>query len=140
MNSISLTHVDALAPADAVAIVHRLTKSGSEFQREVSLAADGASSSATPIALWHDGNCLMGWACSHVWRGSQTLEMFVDERHRKTGIATALSMFLRAAGIIEPAHALAVFSPHTHRIATRCGFCEVWLYERAGEDWQPASP
>ena len=55
-------------------------------------------------------------------------------------IATALSMFLRAAGIIEPAHALAVFSPHTHRIATRCGFGEVWLYERAGEDWVPASP
>lgn len=137
MNSISLTHVDALAPADAVAIVHRLTRSGSEFQREVATVADGGLSSATPIALWHTGGCLMGWAASHVWQGTQTLEQFVDERHRGCGIATALSAFLRAAGVLHHSRTLAVFSPQTQRIAGRCGFADVCLYQRSGEAWLP---
>ena len=137
MNSISLTHVDALAPADAVAIVHRLTHANSEFQIEVTSVADGKISSSTPIALWHNGGCLIGWACSHIWQGMQTLEQYTDERHRGCGIATALSAFLRAAGVLHHSRTLAVFSPQTQRIAGRCGFADVCLYQHDGEQWLP---
>lgn len=140
MDSISLVAADGLAPSDAVAIVRRLSKSGSEFQLEIAGILDGDASSVTPIALWHSDGCLAAWACSHVWREQQTLEMYTDERYRHRGIATALTAFLRSAGVIDAASRLAVFSPHSARIAARLGFSDVWRYERSGADWLAVEP
>lgn len=140
MDSISIVAADGLTPSDALAIVKRLTHDDSEFQREIAAILDGDGSSATPIALCHSRGCLVGWACSHLWREQQTLEMFVDPLHRKRGIATALAAFLRSAGVIDPAARLAVFSAHTSRIAARLGFGDVWRYESSGDDWLPVEP
>jgi hypothetical protein len=137
MPSIIVTAVDGLEPADANAIWRRLTKAGSEFSHEIARVLDGTGSSDTPIALWHEDGALLGWACSHVWQNTQTLEHFVGERHRRRGIATALSATLVAAGVIVPGSDLAVFSPATAAIASRIGCKEVCLYEQRDGVWQP---
>lgn len=131
---ITISTVDGLARRDGVAIVHRLTKIGSEFQREVTLVLAGNSSSPTPLALWHENGALLAWACSHEWRDMQTLEMFTDERHRGRGIAAALACTLTAAGVIDRGEPLAVFSPVTESIARRVGFVDVRRFEH---DWRP---
>jgi GNAT superfamily N-acetyltransferase len=135
MNQIILTTVDGLEPGDAVAIARRLTKPSSEFQIEVQQVLTGDSSSCTPVALWSCDGAVIGWACSHVWQGRQTLEQYTDERHRGRGIATALSAFLLGAGAIDGAEELAVFSPVTADIARRLGVVEVSLYERRDGNW-----
>lgn len=138
MSSIVITTVDGLEPSDANAICRRLTKSGSEFQIEVSQVLAGESSSDTPIAIWHEDGAVLGWACSHVWQHAQTLEMFTGERHRGRGIATALSASLMAAGVIDSAENVAVFSPVTADIARRLGCVDVELYERHDGVWRLA--
>lgn len=135
MNQITLTTVDGLDPRDMVAITTRLTKPESEFQHEVSGVLAGESSSCTPLAVWHSDGSMVGWSCSHVWRGMQTLEQFVDDRFRNTGKATALTSFLLSAGVISAGKVLAVFSPFTADIARKLGCSEVVLFERRGEDW-----
>jgi GNAT superfamily N-acetyltransferase len=135
MNQIIVTTVDGLEPGDAVAIVRRLTRSGSEFQIEVQQVLDGDMSSCTPLAVWNHDGAVIGWACSHVWRGHQTLEQYTDERHRGRGIASALSATLLASRVIDTAKDLAVFSPVTAEIARRIGVAEVVLYQRNGSEW-----
>lgn len=134
MNHITLTTVDGLEPRDALAIVRRLTKPESEWQAEVGAMLEGTGSSSTPLAVWHHDGCVIGWACSHVWREQQTLEMFVDERHRRSGVATTLASMLTASGVIDKTHSVAVFSEPTAAIATRLGLGPV-LYRRDGSDW-----
>ena len=134
MNQLLITTVDGLEPADAVAVARRLTKPGSEFQLEVLRVLSGELSSATPIALWNRDGALIGWACSHVWREQQTLEMFVDERHRGRGVASTLASMLAAAGEIDATEPIAVFSETTQRIAERLGMKAV-RYARSGTDW-----
>lgn len=135
MNQITLTTIDGLDPRDMLAIRSRLTKPGSEFQAEVSAALEGDSSSCTPVAVWHLDGAVVAWACSHVWRGMQTLEQFVDERYRQTGKATALSAFLLSCGVLVLGKPLAVFSPFTADISRKLGFPDVALFQRQGEDW-----
>ncbi len=135
MNQITVTTVDGLPPEDCLAIGYRLTKPASDFQREVMGVLDGSASSATPIAVWHHDGAVVAWACSHIWQGSQTLEMFTDERHRGRGIASALSAALLAAGVLERGRIVQVFSETTQMIACRMRFAEVHRYERRGSDW-----
>lgn len=133
---ITITTVDGMTPPDCVAIARRLTWPGSEFQFEVVRRLGGEMSSATPIVLWHERGALLAWACSHEWRGMQTLEMFTDERHRGCGIALALSATLVAAGVLDKDEPLAVFSPVTEAIAHRLAFAEVRRFQH---DWRPAT-
>jgi hypothetical protein len=135
MNQITLTTVDGLDPRDMVAIRTRLTKPGSEFQFEVATVLEGEGSSCTPLAVWHSDGSMVGWSCSHVWRGMQTLEQFVEDRYRNTGKATALTAFMLSAGVINAGKVVAVFSPYTADIARKLGCAEVVLFERRGEDW-----
>jgi GNAT superfamily N-acetyltransferase len=130
--------VDGLDPSDCVAIARRLCRQGSDFQREVIGVMNGDASSCAPIALWHADGALVGWAASHIWQGSQTLEMFTDERHRGRGIASALSAALVAAGIVDRGRTLAVFSESTEMIALRLAFADVRRYRREGSDWVAA--
>jgi predicted GNAT family acetyltransferase len=138
MNTITITTIDGLDPRESTAIAHRLCRPGSDFQSEVVRVAAGKASSSTPIALWHHDGSLVGWAASHVWQGSQTLEMFTDERHRGRGIASALSAALVAAGVLERGRILQVFSESTEMIARRLCFAEVHRYRREGSDWVAA--
>ena len=135
MNQILLTTVDGLEPGDAVAIARRLTHSGSEFQAEVQQVLAGESSSCTPVAIWNHDGAVVGWACSHVWEGHQTLEQFTDERHRGKGVATALAAVLVAAGVIDRGREVAVFSDATAQIASKLGVAGVVKFERRGGGW-----
>ena len=135
MKQITLTTVDGLDPRDMLSIRSRLTKPGSEFQLEIATALEGEGSSCTPLAVWHSDGAMIGWACSHVWRGMQTLEQFVEERYRGCGIGTALTAMLVGAGVVDSRKVLAVFSPTTADIARRLGVAEVVLFERRGTDW-----
>jgi predicted GNAT family acetyltransferase len=138
MNQITLTTVDGLDPRESTAITYRLCRPGSDFAIEVAQVAAGKASSSTPVALWHADGALVGWAASHIWQGSQTLEMFTDERHRGRGIASALSAALVAAGVLERGRILQVFSESTEMIARRLCFAEVQRYRREGSDWVAA--
>jgi hypothetical protein len=135
MNQITLTTIDGLDPRDMVAIRSRLTKQGSEFQLEVAQVLEGEGSSCTPVAVWHADGAMIAWACSHVWRGMQTLEQYVEERYRNTGKATTLTSFLLSVGVLIADKPLAVFSPFTAGIARKRGFTDVVLFERRGADW-----
>jgi hypothetical protein len=135
MSQITLTTIDGLEPRDMLAIRSRLTKPDSEFQAEVTGVLVGESSSCTPVAVWHSDGAMLAWACSHVWRGMQTLEQYVEERYRQTGKATALTAFLLSAGVITSGKPLAVFSPHTADIARKLGVADVVLFERRGSEW-----
>ena len=135
MNQVTLTTIDGLDPRDMLAIRSRLTKPDSEFQAEVSAALEGEASSCTPVAVWHADGAMLAWACSHIWRGMQTLEQFVEDRYRHTGKATALTAFLLASGVIDSRKVLAVFSPFTAEIARKLNVKEVVLFERRGEEW-----
>lgn len=135
MNQVTLTTIDGLDPRDMLAIRSRLTKPGSEFQVEVATVLEGEASSCTPVAVWHSDGAMLAWACSHVWRGMQTLEQYVEERYRNTGKATALTSFLLSCGVISLDKPLAVFSPFTADIARKLGCVEVVLFERRGADW-----
>jgi len=135
MNQVTLTTVDGLEPRDMLAIRSRLTKDGSEFQDEVSRVLEGEASSCTPIAVYHSDAALVGWACSHVWNDMQTLEQFVDERHRKSGKATALSAMLTSTGTIDTTKPLAVFSPVTALIARKLGALNIHEFTRSGNGW-----
>jgi len=132
---ISVVSVDALEPRDLFAIRSRLTKTDSEFQSEVAGVLEGELSSCTPIAVCHIDGALVGWACSHVWRETQTLEMFVDPRHRASCVALALSAALVIRGTIDRNKSLAVFAPATAAIARKVGVLNVVEYERSGTDW-----
>jgi hypothetical protein len=135
MNQITLTTIDGLDPRDMLAIRSRLTKEGSEFQAEVTGVLVGEASSCTPVAVWHADGAMLAWACSHVWRGMQTLEQYVEERYRQTGKATALTAFLLSVPVIDASKPLAVFSPTTADIARKLGCADVVLFERRGSEW-----
>jgi hypothetical protein len=134
MSAITVTTVDGLSRQDRIAIVHRLTWPESEFHQEVARCLREDESSTTPIAVWHDRSTLWAWACTHVWREMQTLEMFTDERYRGTGVALSLSAALSAVRVIDRSERLAVFSPTTESIARRLGFTKVQRFEH---DWLP---
>lgn len=135
MASIILTTVDGLEPHDANAIYRRLTWNGSEFQVEVAQVLAGESSSNTPIALWHEDGAVFGWACSHIWREMQTLEQFVDERHRRKCIGLTLSAALVSHQIIDRNKPLTVFSDVTAAIARKLWHAPVVMYKHDGGDW-----
>jgi hypothetical protein len=135
VNQVTLTTIDGLDPRDMLAIRSRLTKPDSEFQAEVTGVLAGESSSCTPVAVWHADGAMLAWACSHVWRGMQTLEQYVEERYRNTGKATSLTSFLLSCEVIDARKPLAVFSPFTAGIASKLGCADVVLFERRGADW-----
>lgn len=129
--------LDGLEPRDLWAIRTRLTKPGSEWQAEVAAVLDGEASSCTPVAVYHADGVLVGWACSHIWRDQQTLEMFVDERYRRRGIATALAAKLVADRVVDKTKPVAVFSLPTAEIAQQLWRADVVRYERRGTEWVP---
>jgi hypothetical protein len=130
MDAITTT-VATLGNLDADLIVSALTKSGSEFQKEVI-----ARNTKTPIAIVRDGGCrIVAWAATHEWRGMQTIEGFTAESHRRRGIATLAAAMLVASGSIDTTRPVAIFSPHCIEIAMSVGCRDVRLFERHGDEW-----
>lgn len=125
------TTVATLGNLDADLIVSALTKSGSEFQKEVV-----ERKTKTPIAIVRDGGCrIVAWAATHEWKGFQTIEGFTAESHRRRGIATAAAALLVANGSIDTTRPVAIFSPHCIEIALSVGCRDVHLFERHGDEW-----
>jgi hypothetical protein len=132
MDAITTT-VGMLSDLDAKEIVSRLTKPGSEFQREVS----GREGSATPIALVRDGSWrIVSWAATHQWSGLQTLEGFTLPECRRRGCQRAAACLLTASGSLNVLLPVAVFSPFLIDIARAVGCREVLLYELRDGVWQ----
>lgn len=133
-----VTTVGSLGDADASAIVSRLSRSGSEFQDEV--LARKKAASTTPIAIVRDrGGEIVSWACTHEWRGMQTIEGFTGEPSRRRGLARAAVSLLIAAGRLDTRKTVCVFSPYCVDIARGIGCREVKLYERRDGDWAQVS-
>jgi hypothetical protein len=65
----------------------------------------------------------------------QTLELFVDPRHRGHGRGSILAGVLVSSGRIDKARAVAVFSPSTTAIAERLGCGSVVEYAKEGAEW-----
>ena len=81
MDAVTLT-VGAISDRDAEIIASRLTRPGSEFQREVLGRA-----TKTPIAIVRAGSeSVVAWAATHQWRGMQTIEGFTAETARRKGL------------------------------------------------------
>lgn len=126
------TTVGSLADYDAAVIVETLTKTGSEFQREVS----NRNGSRTPIAIVRDGSWrIVAWAASHVWKGMQTLEGFTLEAYRRRGCSRACAAMLVADGSLDPSRPIAVFAPSCVEIARSVGCREIRLFEFRDGDW-----
>lgn len=134
---ITVVALDALSPGDLLAIRHRLTHPDSEFQSEVTSVLTNEGSSSTPVAVCHIDGGLAGWACSHIWRDMQTLEQYVDERHRRKCVAMTLSSALVSHGTLDRSKTLAVFSDATAAIARKLWHADVVIYQHDGSDWVP---
>ena len=97
---------------EADAIVAHLTNAGSEFREEV--ATRKTRDHRTPISLVIEEGTLVAWACSHQWRGMQTLEMFTAASQRRRRLATIATTVLVASSqfdfcerrVVEPSEAL----------------------------------
>lgn len=125
------TTVARLSDLDAKCIVERLTKPGSEFQREVT-----DKTSDTPIAIVRTQNeRVAAWTATHNWQGMQTLEGFTDPYCRRRGLARVAAALLIADGHIDPNETVAVFSPLCVTMAAALGCRDVRLYERQGTEW-----
>lgn len=132
MDAITTT-VGMLSDLDAKEIVSRLTKTGSEFQREVS----NREGSTTPIALVRDGSWrIVSWAATHHWNGLQTLEGFTLPERRRRGCQRAAASMLAASGSVNTRLPVAVFSPFLIDTARAVGCREVLLYELKDGEWR----
>jgi hypothetical protein len=126
------TTVGSLSDYDARVIAESLTKTGSEFQKEVT----SRNGSHTPIAVVRDGSWrIVSWAATHTWRNQQTLEGFTIEPYRRRGIARVCASLLVADGSLNPRKPLAVFASQCVEIARSVGFREIRLYEFRDGDW-----
>ena len=121
-------------PLSEFAPVHRddckrLCRDGSEMQQEFGVG------SGTPVAIVYVQFRPAAWACSHAWRGMQTLEGFTDEKYRRRGLQRFAVTGLIAAGHLDTRQAVAVFSPDCVGLTRSLGFVEVKLFRRTDSDW-----
>jgi hypothetical protein len=121
-----------LEPEDAAYIAAHLCRDRSEFQQELE-----AAKSLTPMAVVYEEQPV-AWACSHQWRGFQTLEAFTHEEWRRRGLCRIASLVLIAGGYLRRDKPLAVFSPECMPLARDLGFeTRLFRRDRYG-DWSEA--
>ena len=120
---------------EADAIVAHLTNAGSEFREEV--ATRKTKDHRTPISLVIEEGTLVAWACSHQWRGMQTLEMFTSESQRRRRLATIATTVLVASSQFDfSERRVVVFHPSSIAIARAAGCSDVVLYGRGADgEW-----
>lgn len=106
-----------------------LCRDDSEMQVEI---ADGSN---TPLAVIFYGGLPTAWAATHRWRDMQTLEGFTHCRYRRRGFQRFAASGLIAAGMLDTAKPVAVFSPDCVGLTRSLGFVDVKLFRRADGDW-----
>ena len=118
---------------DAEYIARALCNLGSEMQREII-----ESKTDTPMVVVYDPEPI-GWVATHLWRGLQTLEGYVDPEWRRKGLARIGALTLIATGYLDRTKAIAVFSPECITLAKSLGFSDVRQFRRNRYgDWEPA--
>jgi hypothetical protein len=120
--------------SEAGEIVTCLTRSGSEFQKELMMRKESHNSTPVAIVADDDGR-IVAWAATHDWRGMQTVEAYTRGSMRRRGLARLAAATLFAAGSLSAEKTTAVFSPHCVEIARSVGCREVRLFELRGDDW-----
>lgn len=120
---------------EADAIVAHLTNAGSEFREEV--ATRKTRDHRTPISLVIEEGTLVAWACTHQWRGMQTLEMFTAESQRRRRLATIATTVLVASSQFDFCERrVVVFHSSSIAIARAAGCSDVVLYGRGADgEW-----
>ena len=118
---------------DAEYIARALCNPGSEMQRELI-----NSTTDTPMVVVYDPEPI-GWVATHLWRGLQTLEGYVDPEWRRKGLARIAALTLLATGYLDRTKAIAVFSSECVTLAKSLGFQDVRQFRRNRYgDWEPA--
>lgn len=125
-----------LCDRDRDEIVSHLTHQGSEFQAECLDRATG-----TPVSIIRsDADGVIAWACTHSWRGMQTLEGFTREPHRRKGYGKAVAFALIARDHVLRSEDVAVFSPEYGNLARSIGCTRVRIFSRVADDWIEVEP
>lgn len=120
-------------PEDAEYCARALCRPGSEMQKEFIDATTD-----TPMVAFYDPEPI-GWVATHLWRGLQTLEGYVDPEWRRKGLARIGALTLIANGYLDRTKAIAVFSPECVALASSLGFADVRQFRRNRYgDWEPA--
>lgn len=118
---------------DAEYIARALCNLGSEMQREII-----ESKTDTPMVVVYDPEPI-AWVATHLWRGLQTLEGYVDPDWRRKGLARIGALTLIATGYLDRTKAIAVFSVECVALAKSLGFSDVRQFRRNRYgDWEPA--
>jgi hypothetical protein len=123
-----------------------LTKQGSDFQKKLTAWLDGwlkPTAADGHIALVCDHGEVVGWARTEQWSAGSdeagglviydTLEAYVAEDYRRSGIAAFAASGIYSAVLHENGGTVAVFHPHMLLVARRAGF---WPTLFAKEDGQ----
>lgn len=113
-----------IEPEDAAYIAAHLCRPGSEFQAEML-----AATTATPMAVVYQHQPV-AWACTHKWRGMQTLEAFTHPQFRRQGWCRVAALTLMAARHLNRHEPIAVFSPECVGLTRALGFAETRLFLR----------
>jgi GNAT superfamily N-acetyltransferase len=122
-----------IEPEDAEYIARALCNPGSEMQRELIDAKTD-----TPMVVAYDPEPI-GWVATHLWRGLQTLEGYVDPDWRRKGLARIGALTLITTGYLDRRQAIAVFSDECVTLARSIGFKDVRQFRRNRYgDWEPS--
>lgn len=114
-------------------IRRRLTHPGSDFHKKLKIGDLPGH-----IAVVWDNDEIVGWARTEPWTDGDgwewnTLEAFVDEGHRRRGIAAFAACGLACDELLPGATGVAVFHPPMYVVAARAGLKPTLFVK--GEAW-----
>lgn len=134
--------INRLAVEEVTAIMTRLSwhdsSSDSSIQKELikryMTPTLGLKPAMTLALIWLNDE-LVGWVGSRPWpekfKGNpimaQTVECFVDEKHRRKGLARMGLQALIAAGFVDRTRPVSVYENNVVKLAQQCG-CAIVLY------------
>jgi GNAT superfamily N-acetyltransferase len=122
-----------IEPEDAEYLARALCNPGSEMQREFIDAKTD-----TPMVVAYDPEPI-AWVATHLWRGLQTLEGYVDPDWRRKGLARIGALTLISTGYLDRTMAIAVFSDECVALTRSLGFKDVRQFRRNRYgDWEPS--
>jgi hypothetical protein len=116
-----------------------MTKSESDFRKKLS-SGEVTGSIAVVFDVGNGG--VIGWARTEEWFDAHggywdTLEAFVDEKRRGSGVASFAAAGLRASGAFESG-AVAVFEPRMLMIAQKAGVHATLFTRKDAVTWVEA--
>ena len=134
--------INHLSPVEVAAILTRLSwpESGSDSSIQKELikryvtVSPGLKPAMTLALIWINDE-LVGWVGTRPWpekfKGNpimaQTVECYVDEKHRRKGIGRIGLQTLIAAGFVDRSRPVSVYAPEVIKLAEQCG-CAIVIY------------